>query len=491
MNNVEKPIRRVAKFVYFLFFVLILQLTYLQVVDADNLENNPKNTRTLINKFTKPRGDIITADDVTVATSSPSDDEWKYQRQYPTGELFGHITGFQSFRFGNTGVESSYNKDLQGKRGEEENVPRVYLTMNSEIQQLAKDKLGNNRGSVVVMEAKTGAIVAMYSNPSYDPSPMADHDGYKAQAAFDSINNDELKPSLPRAFADRYAPGSTFKIITAAAALETGKADDDYDFGALYYFDMAQTDKNIGNFGGGACGGTLQHAFQQSCNVVFASLATEMGDEFTPIMEKFGVGGKFNGQENVGTAPDLDIDGAVGATGTVEGSFKKNQPSFGYAGIGQGLISLSPLSVALMTSAIANKGTIPSPHVVDHTEDGFGNILRRINPKPFKENVITSDVADKIKGYMIDVVNQGTGTRAKLKNLVIAGKTGTAQVDCPSGVAKCAPNAWFTSFAPANDPQYVVTVFLETSKTTNNAATGGELSAPIAKSIYEKLFNLN
>lgn len=490
MSSVEQPIKKVARFVYVLFFILILQLTYLQVVDAKNLENNPKNTRTLINKFTKPRGDIITADNVIVATSIASKDEWKFQRKYPTGELFGHITGFQSFRFGNTGVENTYNSDLQGKRGEEENVPAVVLTVRNDIQQLLKDQLGDTKGAVVVMEAKTGSIVGMYSNPSFDPTRLASHDGYETQDAFNQLNTDPLKPSVSRAFAERYAPGSTFKIVTTSAALETGKADDEYKFGALNYFAMKQTDKVIQNFGGGACGGTLQHAFQQSCNVVFASLATQMGDSFTGEMERFGVGGKFNGTENVGPAPKLDIPGAVGATGTQENSFSKNQPSFGYAGIGQGLVSLSPLSVALMTSAIANGGMIPTPHVVDHTEDGDGNKLKQINPGPFKTNVVSAETSQKVAGYMVDVVNQGTGIRAKMKNLVIAGKTGTAQVDCAPG-AKCAPNAWFTSFAPAGDPQYIVTVFLETSKGQNNDATGGQLSAPIAKAVYEKLFNLN
>jgi peptidoglycan glycosyltransferase len=485
MKTLDHSIKKVAKFIYFLFFVLILQLTYLQVIDADSLENNPKNTRTIINKFTKPRGDIITQDKVTVAESIPSDDEWKYQRIYPTGDLFGHITGFQSFRFGNTGVEDSYNKDLQGKRGQEENVPRVFLTLNSEIQQLLKDQLANEKGSIVVMEAKTGAIVGMYSNPSFDPSPLATHNQYAAQESFSNLNSDPLKPSLSRSFAERYAPGSTFKIVTTSAALETGVADDNYKFGALNFFDLPNSDKNIRNYGGGSCGGTLQRAFQQSCNVVFASLADTMGDRFTPEMEKFGIGGIFNGTQNVGPIPGLDIDGAVGATGTVENSYKKNAPSFGNAGIGQGIISLSPLSVTLMTSAIATGGTIPTPHVVDYTENGSGTVLRRIRPNPFKQNVVTPDVAEKVKSFMVDVVNKGTGSRAKTDGLTIAGKTGTAEVD---GFVNA--NVWFTSFAPAEDPKYVITVFLETSKSNRKDATGGQLSAPIAKTIYEKLFNL-
>jgi peptidoglycan glycosyltransferase len=497
VNDLTVPIRRVARFVFFLFLILVAQLTYLQLIHASALENDPHNVRTLINKFGIPRGDIVTADNQVVATSVKSNDELKYQRQYPLGSLYGQITGYQSFLVGNTGVEKSYNKELTGLRGEEENVPRVVLTIRSDIQSLLEKELEGRTGAIVVMEAKTGSIVGMYANPAFDPTPIAGHDSKQVQEAFNSLVNDPQKPSVSRAYAERYAPGSTFKIVTASSALEAGIADADRKFPVAFSFTPPLTNRPIRNFGGGACGNTLQHAFQQSCNTVFARLGDELKDDFVPRMEKFEVGGKLVDDQNIGEQPPLDIPGAVGATGPLENSYKRDAPQFALAGIGQGRVALSPLSVALMTSAIANQGTIPTPHVVDHVEDGNGNIKKRIGLSPWKENIISVSTADTVRGFMEDVVQRGTGVRARLKSVKIAGKTGTAQVTCADGTSSsCPPHAWFTSFAPSDNPQYIVTVYIQKAESqsgkalTEDSATGGALAAPIAKSIYMKLFNV-
>ena len=493
MNDLVLPIRRVARFVFILFFLLVGQLTYLQVFQADALKNDPHNVRTLVNEFAKPRGDIVTFDNHVVVFSTPSNDELKYQRQYPEGALYGHITGYQSFLVGNTGVESAYNSALKGKKGEEQNVPRVVLTLRNDIQTLLRDQLGKRTGAIVVMEPSTGAIVGMYANPSFDPTPFAGHESSQVQAAFTALTKDETKPSVSRAFSERYPPGSTFKIVTAASAIDTGIADAERQFPQVNFFLPKQTDKKIQNFGGKGCGGTLQNSFQQSCNVTFAKLGTELGDGFVTEMEKFGLGGQLVGDLNVGEKPPIDIPGAVGATAPNENSFEGNQPTFAFAGIGQGHVSASPLSVALYTSAIANKGFIPTPHVVDHLEDGKGSITKRIGLDPWREDVISSDTASIVGGFMVDVVQRGTGTRAQVKGFQVAGKTGTAQANCADGSTNCPPHAWFTSFAPAEDPKFVVTVFIENesgSALSANAATGGQLAAPIAKAVYEKLFGL-
>lgn len=290
MNDLVVPIRRVARVVFALFIILVAQLTYLQLIHADALENDPNNVRTLVNKFGIPRGDIVTADGQVLATSVDSKDELKFQRQYPQGPLYGHITGYQSFLVGNTGIENTYNTSLRGKRGESQNVPRVVLTIDSKVQSFIKDQLGTRTGAIVVMEAKTGAIVGMYSNPAFDPNTLAGHDSAAVQKAFNDLKDDPTKPSVSRAFAERYAPGSTFKIVTAASALEKNIATPERKFPVLSFFAMKQTDRVIKNFGGGACGSTLQHAFQQSCNTVFAQLGTELGNSFVTQMEKFGVG---------------------------------------------------------------------------------------------------------------------------------------------------------------------------------------------------------
>jgi len=493
MSDLVVPIRRVARFVFILFFVLVGQLTYLQVVRADDLKNDKFNVRTIINEFAKPRGDIVTADNQVVAFSEPSNDQLKFQRVYPQGELFGHITGFQSILVGNTGVESAYNSALRGKRGEEQNVPRVVLSIDSQIQAFLKEQLGSNIGAIVVMRPNTGAIVGMYANPSYDPNPIAVHDSSDAQKAYTSLVQDKEKPSVSRAFSERYPPGSTFKIVTAAAAIETGIADAEREFPQAFSFTPPLTNNKIQNFGGGACGGTLQRSFRQSCNVTFAKLGDELKDNFVTEIEKFGFGGQLDNDINVGQSPPLDIDGAVGATAPKENSYAKDAPNFAFAGIGQGLVSASPLSVSLFTSTIANQGFMPTPHVVDRLEDGQGNVTKRIGLKPWKENVITTGTASTVRDFMVDVVIRGTGTRARLKDIQVAGKTGTAQAACASDAPSCPPHAWFTSFAPAEAPEYVVTVFIQKSSgsaLSANAATGGQLAAPIAKAVYEKLFGL-
>ena len=493
MNDLVIPIRRVARFSFILLLILVGQLTYLQLVHADALKNDPHNVRTLINEFGRPRGDIVTIDNQVVAYSDKSNDELKYQRFYPKGALYGQITGYQSFLVGNTGVESAYNSALVGKKGEEQNVPRVVLSIRDDIQQDLATQLGDRTGAIIVMEASTGAIVGMYANPSFDPTPMAGHDSNDVQVAYSQLINDKEKPSVSRAFAERYPPGSTFKIVTASSAIDLKIADAEREFPQAFSFTPPLTDKEIKNFGGGACGSTLQASFRKSCNVTFAKLGVEMGNDFVPQMEEFTVGGELQNDQNVGPVPPLDIPGSVGATAPLENSFKTDAPSFAFAGIGQGKVSTSPLTVALYTSAIANRGFIPTPHVVDHLEDGKGNITKRIGLSPWKENVVEPATAQAVNDFMIDVVLRGTGTRAQVKGVKVAGKTGTAQANCADGTTTCPPHAWFTSYAPADNPQYVVTVFIQQASgkaLSADAATGGALAAPIAKSVYEKLFNL-
>lgn len=495
MNDLAVPIRRVAKFVFVLMLILVGQLTYLQLINAQSLENDPHNVRTLINRFNRPRGIIETADGELVAYSERSNDELKYQRFYPTADLFGHITGHQSFLVGNTGVEAAYNTDLTGSRNES-TTNKVVLTLRADIQQLLKEQLGANTGAIVVMEASTGALVGMYANPSYDPSPMAGHDSKAVQAAYTSLVENPEKPSVSRAFSERYAPGSTFKIATAASAIEAGIATQERSFRRQAEFLPRKTTKPIRNFGGGSCGGILRMMFATSCNVTFARLADELGDSFTTYLEPFGVGGTLYGDNNVGPRPPLDISGAVGASGPLENSYEADPPAFALAGIGQGRVAMSPLSVALMTSAIANGGIIPSPHVVDRVEDHEGTVLKRAGTTPWKENVISFSTANDVKFMMQEVVRMGTGTRARVPNVTVAGKTGTAQRACAENDGDCAPHAWFTSFAPAEAPEFVVTVFIEEAASDSGRslseqnATGGRLAAPIAKSVYEKLFSL-
>ncbi len=232
----NRAIRRVGYALTAVILVLVGQLTYLQVIDASNLANDPNNIRKFLRDINRPRGQILTADDQIVAQSLPSAGELKYQRVYPLGDLFSDISGYQSFVVGNTGVEASYDRVLTGRDRQfdfgqivsgKDNIGNVILSQTVGAQQTARDALEGQKGSVVALDVRTGEVLAMYSNPSFDPNPLAGHDTEKVNLSFFLLNADPAKPALPRAYRERYPPGSTFKVVTAGGAIMTGKAPPD------------------------------------------------------------------------------------------------------------------------------------------------------------------------------------------------------------------------------------------------------------------------
>ncbi|MFN8034732.1 MAG: penicillin-binding transpeptidase domain-containing protein [Acidimicrobiia bacterium] len=477
-------IRRVGWAVTFLMLVLVGQLTYLQVFKAKALENDPRNIRTQVRDYSRPRGEILTSDGEIVARSVPSHDEFKYQREYPLGELFAHVSGYHSFLHGNAGVEASYNSVLVGRDFQQQsldlgnlttdrpNTGTVVLSLSRFAQETAKAALGSQQGSVVVVEPSTGAIVAMYTNPSYDPNPLAGHDPTKVQAYYDLLNALPSKPALPRAFAEIYAPGSTFKVVTTSAGLETGVTTVDTVYPRLRELPLPNTDKTIRNFGGAVCGGTLAESFRVSCNTTFAQLGLDLRERFVPAMSQFGVGHK----------PPLDIAGAAASIGLQGRPFPLNQPFYAQAGIGQGFIAASPLQMALVAAAIANNGAIMQPHVVGEVRDSDGAVVRRTTPRAWTVGT-TPEVAAQVKDLMISVVEHGTGTRAQVPGVRVAGKTGTAQTE--SGP----PHAWFIGFAPAEAPKYAIAVLVEHGGAKGTEATGGQVAAPIAGQVLKALLS--
>jgi penicillin-binding protein A len=472
----NRAIRRVGIGVMVLVLLLVGQLTYLQVYDADNLANDPRNIRFQLRDFSKPRGRILTSDDQVVARSVETDDQLKFQRLYPQGALFSQIAGYQSFVFGNIGVERTYNNELAGRDpllqirnvgdliAGKEPIGNVVLSTNAGLQAAARDALGQQRGSVVVMNPKSGSILAMYSNPSYDPQPFASHNSQAVQDYEKLLRADPSKPDLPRAYRERFPPGSTFKVITASAALDTGRFTPETNFPVLTELDLPQTNNTLRNFGGQACGGTLARSFQQSCNTTFGQIGLDLGDEFVPAMERFGVG----------SAPPLDVaPGAAASVGPPPGSFQENQPLFAFAGIGQGDVAVTPLEMALSASAVANGGQIMQPHVAERITDGDDNTVKTIGAKPWR-TAMSPQVAATMTTLMISVVEGGTGTAARIPGVAVAGKTGTAQNE--TGAA----HAWFVGFAPAEDPQVAVAVLVEHGGSAGSEATGGRVAAPIA-----------
>ena len=477
----NRAIRRVGIAVVALVLVLVAQLTYLTIVDANNLKRNPHNVRSLLANANRPRGDIVTADGTVVAHSQTVSDGtvFKYLRQYPTKDLFAQTVGYQSFVFGSTGVENTYNNALLGRENQLNlnNIPdvlsgkattgNVVLSMRADAQRLAQSLLGFQRGSVVLLDVKTGGILAMYSNPSFDPNPFVVHNNQIAQAAFTSVQQNPDHPALPRSYRERYPPGSSFKTVTASVALEDGVATPNSTFPVRTELTLPQSTNTLKNFGGESCGGTLVNSFIVSCNTTFGQLGLQIGDQFVAGMAKFGIG----------QAPPIDLSpGAVPSVGPAAGSFQSNQPQFALAGIGQGAVAVTPLQMALVADGIANGGVIMQPHVASEIRDANDKLIRRIDPSPWM-TATTPQVAQAVTQMMIQVVNSpaGTGTAAQIPGVTVAGKTGTAQT-----VPGQPPHAWFVAFAPAEAPRFAVAVIVEHGGNANQEATGGRVAAPIA-----------
>ena len=482
----NRAIRRVGLACTALFIALAGQLTYLQVFHAEELANDPRNVRKAIRDFSRPRGDIVTADGQVVARSVPDEDDgddFDLQREYLQPDLFAQIVGYQSFVFGNAGVESTYNDELVGRDLEldlrnlgdifagKENTGSVVLSITAEAQALARDLLGGQKGSVVALDPKTGAILAMYSNPSYDPNPLAGHDTDAVQLFGQQLQQDLNKPDLARAYRERYPPGSTFKIVTASVALETGVVTPDTPYPEVREIDLPLTNDTLANFATLTCGGTVAESFRQSCNTTFGAIGLQLGDSFVPGMEAFGIG----------SSPPLDLQpGAAASGGPPAGSFQQNQPQFAFAGIGQGDVFTTPLQLALVGAAVANGGAIMKPHVMAEITDAEGGTVRGFDDEVWK-TAMSPGTAETVKGMMVSVVQAGTGTAAQIPGVTVAGKTGTAQNEITS------PHSWFVGFAPAEDPQVVVAVLVEGGGSAGGDATGGRVAAPLARQMMELL----
>jgi peptidoglycan glycosyltransferase len=472
----NRAIRRVGIATIILVLVLVGQLTYLQVFHADSLADDPRNVRAAIRDFSRPRGEIVTADGQVVARSVETDDELKFQREYPLGATFAQISGYQSFVYGNTGVEQTYNDDLIGRNAElqlrnigdvligKETTGNVVLGVRADLQQAARDALREQRGSVVVLNPKTGLVEAMYSNPSYDPQPFAGHDTEAVTTYGELLQADPNKPDLPRAYREIFPPGSTFKVVTTTVGLETGTTSPDQVYPSVASIRLPLSNSELFNFGRSSCGGTLFQSFTRSCNTTFARLGLDLGEQFPPGMAKFGIYAE----------PPLDVaPGAVESTGPTPGTFSTDAPRYALAGIGQGDVATTPLQMALVAAAIANNGVIMQPHVADRITDQDDDVIRRITPKAWM-TATDPATAQTVKEMMLSVVRSGTGTAAQIPGVDVAGKTGTAQNETG------APHAWFIAFAPAEDPQVAVAVMVEHGGDFGDEATGGEVAAPIA-----------
>lgn len=487
----NKQIRRLAIALLTCYLVLFVQLNVLAVGRQRELNADPRNNRQTERDFNRPRGSIVAADGTVLARSVPSPvgDEFRYQREYPTGDLFGNVTGYYTFTFGSTQIERTQNEVLMGDTSEQklraigglfsgdDATGSVLLTMRPDVQQVAADALGTREGSVVVMDPHTGAIIAMISNPRYNPASVAVHDSKLAEDALTFLNAVPGKPLLANAYQERYMPGSSFKVITTSVAFENGVTSLDRVFPDSKEYIPPQTTNPIGNYGGSICGGTMVVVFYRSCNIPFAQLAVELGPErMVEGTKKWGIGEKV----------PIDLPGPAASSFGEVADFQDQLPLLAIGGFGQGSTTMVPLHMAMIASAIANGGVMMKPHVVDATLDHDGGVLTRTTPAAWK-NPISAGTAETLTTLMIGVVNQGTGKAMQLDGGVqAAAKTGTAQLNV-TGPERS--NAWIIGFAPADAPQYAVAVVLKGGPDDEvSASTGGKLAGPVAKQVLDYLF---
>jgi peptidoglycan glycosyltransferase len=470
------------------YIALFASLQLPQVFRQDELNAHPANTRKIEQVFDKPRGEIITADGVVLAQSVPTDpgDRFDLQRTYPTGDLFADVTGYFTLANGASQVEKVYNDVLSGTApaqvvnnignilgGHGDNSGTVELTLRADFQRLAKQLLGEREGSIVMLDPRTGAVLAMYSWPTYDPNLIADHNTKAAANTLRRLDSDTRNPLLANAYQERYMPGSAFKLVTTSTALTDGVVTPDTQFAVENQYTPPQTNDPVENYGGKSCGGDLREVFRRSCNTPFARIAVELGgDRFTAGADAFGVN----------DPPPFDLPRpAASFVNSLGEKFDQNLPILAQRGFGSENVQITPLQMAMIAACIANGGEMMQPYVVARTVDHDGRTLSATTPHVWKIPM-SKDIADTMTQLMIGVVNGPNGTvqgRFTLPGGVqAAAKTGTAQLNRKG--EKQRSHAWITAFAPAEAPQFVVSVFLKGVNDEISSGTGGRLAGPIA-----------
>ncbi|PIW21960.1 MAG: cell division protein FtsI [Candidatus Aquicultor secundus] len=460
MVPVNKRIARLGAVFTALFLLLTVNLTYMQFFAADSLTARPENIRPLLNDKRIKRGDIISADEVVLATTKKSADG--YKRSYPKAEIAAPITGFYSHKYGRAGLELTFDEYLSGQTkvssiddyikrllGREAPGNNITLTINIELQRTAMRALGSKKGAIVALNPKTGAVLALASRPSYDPNEVDSH--------WAELSKNPDGVMLNRALQGRFTPGSSFKIITAAAALQDNVTTVDK------IYDASSTVKIYGgkvtNYEGKSYGKlSFAEAFAKSANTVFAQIGKELGGAKLVDMAK-----------SFGFADKIPFDLPT-AQSRIPAASQMDDLEVAWAAVGQGRIQATPLTMALAGAAVANNGTIMQPYVVENIREHDGNTVYEHRPSTW-QTPMSQTTAETIKSLMEKVVSEGTGKAARIDGVQVAGKTGTAEV----GQKK--PHAWFVGFAPADNPQVAVAVIIE------NGGVGGSVAAPIAREI--------
>lgn len=476
-------IRKLGIALCFCYLALFGMLNYVQVFHAEALNDRPENTDVFRRQFAQNRGTIITADGTVIARSVPVDDEFEYQRRYPTGDLFAPVTGFFSFEFGADGLERTYQDELVGDTAEqrlrsfadlfvgEDQVGNLRTTLRTDLQQLAKDQLGQRRGAVVALDPRTGAVLALWDYPSYDPNPLASHDLRAVREARGLLFPDSPdSPLVASGYQDRFFPGSTFKTVMGSAGLESGLVSPDApSYPVEESYTPPQTTRPI--FNSHVCGGTLFAILAESCNTSFARMAVEtLGPDRTIAgAEAFG----FNAE------PPLDLPRVVASNFPTD--FTDDTPALAQSAIGQNDVQASPLQMAMVAAAVANDGVMMAPYTVEELRDSDGDVIETYEPEVWRQPISAGEAAT-MRDAMRGVVTGGTATTMNIPGLDVGAKTGTAQL----GTDPPTSHAWMIAWAgpPGGEAEIAVAVLVE-GQPGNSEATGNSEAGPIAAAIIQ------
>lgn len=473
----NRTIRRVAVVAALMVFALLVNASYLEVGRAATLNNDPRNRRVTDAEYARNRGAIL-AGTQALAQSVPSSGRFAFARQYSQPLLYAHATGYYAYDYGSAGIELNYSKQLAGTSddqfferildaltGKDPVGASTHTTLNPRAQKAAYDGLAGRKGAVVALDWTNGEVLSYVSLPSYDPNKLSSTNLATSRQAWQSLNADPNRPLANRASKEIYPPGSTFKLVTAAAALENGAGPETlYD--APDSLKLPQSEAELTNqvdCGGGKV--SLETSLMRSCNTSFANIGMELGaDKLRAQAEKFG----FN------TALQTDLPFS-------QSNFpaQLDTPQTALSAIGQYEVAASPLQMAVVAAAIANDGQVMAPHIVKEVR-GPDLSLLSVN-RPIKlEKAMSTDNAQLLQEMMVKTVNEGTASAARIEGLRVGGKTGTAQSD-PARP----PYAWFVAFS--ENPNVAVAVFIEDAGVERSDIAGGRLAGPIAKAVIEAL----
>lgn len=482
----NKELRRISIASLAMFLALFVSTSVIQVFQVDELRADPRNVRTLYESYSAERGPIL-LNGSPIAQSVAVDTPFAFLRQYPEPAVYAPVTGYFTLNQGNTGIEGAYNDFLTGTANEQfldqlgalvtGQRPRgaaVQLTIDPVVQQAAYDAMGDLKGAIVAIEPSTGRILAMVSTPSFDPNRLAAHDTESVLAAYDELLADPNDPLVNRTISgDLYFPGSTFKVLVAAAAFDSGQFTPEDAFPNPARLALPLSTDTITNSNNGTCGDgetvTIATALRLSCNIPFAELGLALGeDTLARYTDAFGFG----------TAFEVPMDATASTFPTGLDDAQLMLSSFG-----QYDVRVTPLQVALISAAIANGGNLMQPTLLDRIIAPDLSIVQQPEAT-LSSQPISRITAETMTRLMVDGVANGAASNARIEGVAVAGKTGTAENgdDAPYTL-------WFTGFAPADNPQVAIAVVIEDGGGRGQSGSGNQIAAPIAKQVLEAVLS--